>query len=70
MNECPCKDCNARKTYAQMFDQHFWGSDCPYQCDTYDRWKEQQEKQRREALQKNWAAQMNMLGYDESGNPL
>jgi len=28
------------------------------------------EKETRKMMQDNWKAQMNMLGYDESGNPL
>lgn len=68
--ERPCDNCDTRKAYARMFDMHFFGDDCPYQCDTFDKWKRQQEEQHRETLQKNWEAQMNMLGYDAGGNPL
>lgn len=29
-----------------------------------------EEAEKRKMVQDNWKAQMNMLGYDESGNPL
>lgn len=29
-----------------------------------------EEAEKRKMIQDNWKAQMNMLGYDESGNPL
>jgi len=29
-----------------------------------------EEAEKRKMMQDNWKAQMNMLGYDESGNPL
>ena len=28
-----CKDCPARKYYAKTFDMHFYGEDCPFECE-------------------------------------
>lgn len=39
----PCKNCHIRKMYAKTFDAHFWGEDCPYECEKYERWKEVQK---------------------------
>ena len=36
----PCKNCPTRKMYAKMFDFHFWGEDCPYECEEYNKWRE------------------------------
>ena len=48
MSECPCWECDARKTYERELNQHIWGGECHYQCDSYDSWKEQQLKVNRE----------------------
>lgn len=38
LKPCPCKTCQLRQYFAHAFDMHFWGEDCPYQCDAYDNW--------------------------------
>lgn len=35
---CPCKSCVIRNEYANVFDMHFWGEDCPWECDDYKTW--------------------------------
>ena len=42
MSNCPCESCHTRKTYARLFDIHFFGEDCPYVCEKYDKWKKEQ----------------------------
>lgn len=42
----------------------------PEKCPIVSEKQEKSEEQRREMARQNWAAQMNMLGYDESGNPM
>ena len=42
--EAPCKNCQTRKAYARAFDIHFWGEDCPYECEEYEHWKEFQRE--------------------------
>ena len=42
--ENPCKDCPDRQWYARRFDMHFWGGDCPYECEEYEQYKREQEK--------------------------
>lgn len=39
LKQCPCKTCKRRQYFARVFDMHFWGEDCPYQCDMYDAYK-------------------------------
>jgi len=36
---CPCLNCKIRKNFAKEFDIHFWGDDCLYECDKYERYK-------------------------------
>ena len=36
LKTCLCKTCQLRQCFARAFDMHFWGEDCPYQCDMYD----------------------------------
>ena len=38
-NTDPCKNCADRQWYARRLDMHFWGEDCPYQCEEYERYK-------------------------------
>ena len=52
MTECPCEECKAREIYSFKFATRLYGDDCPFQCDAYTKWREQQEKHRRDALQK------------------
>lgn len=43
----PCSQCRIRKMFARALDMHFWGEDCPYECEQYERWKtagDQREK--------------------------
>ena len=37
--EDPCKNCADRQWYARRLDMHFWGEDCPYQCEEYEQYK-------------------------------
>lgn len=37
--EDPCKNCPDRQWYARRLDIHFWGGDCPYECEEYERFK-------------------------------
>lgn len=39
MTDCPCDTCITRQYYARAFDMHFYGADCPYECELYDEWK-------------------------------
>ena len=39
--EKPCGNCQTRRMYARMFDMHFSGEDCPYECEEYERWKKE-----------------------------
>ena len=39
LKQCPCKTCKRRQYFVRVFDMHFWGEDCPYQCDMYDTYK-------------------------------
>ena len=34
----PCAECEVRKTYAKLFDVHFFGEDCPQRCEEYEAW--------------------------------
>ena len=36
----PCADCHMRKEYAKYYDVHFWGDDCPYDCERYKKFAE------------------------------
>lgn len=40
---CPCEHCKTREFFAKRFDMHFYGEDCPYECEEYERWKEQHD---------------------------
>ena len=42
MND-PCKNCHDRQWYARRLDIHFWGDDCPYVCEEYERYKAEKE---------------------------
>ena len=37
--EDPCKNCPDRQWYARRLDIHFWGEDCPYECEEFERYK-------------------------------
>lgn len=51
--QCPCADCDTRKTYAKLFDFNFYdGIDCPYYCMKYDMWKANSLIEELEALDK------------------
>ena len=39
MTDCPCDICITRQYYARAFDMHFYGADCPYDCELYEEWK-------------------------------
>ena len=39
-NTHPCECCPIRKFYARVFDMHFYGADCFYECGDYKKWKE------------------------------
>ena len=41
----PCENCTTRKAYAKAFDMHFWGADCPYVCDRYEKYDKEKEEQ-------------------------
>ena len=43
--EDPCKNCENRQWYAMKFDLHFWGEDCPYECEEYERYKKEKPTQ-------------------------
>lgn len=36
--ESPCNNCPEKQLYARMFDMHFSGADCPYECEEYERY--------------------------------
>lgn len=36
--ESPCNNCPEKQLYARMFDIHFSGADCPYECEKYERY--------------------------------
>lgn len=36
--ESPCNNCPEKQLYARMFDMHFSGADCPYECEKYERY--------------------------------
>lgn len=40
----PCKYCSIRITYANNWDIHFSGEDCPYECERYEKWKAEQKE--------------------------
>lgn len=39
----PCKYCHDRQWYARRMDIHFWGEDCPYVCEEYERYKKEKD---------------------------
>lgn len=39
----PCEHCKTREFFAKRFDMHFFGEDCWYECEKYERWKEQHD---------------------------
>ena len=41
----PCDNCPDRQLYARMFDMHFGGADCPYECEEYERYLKDQAKE-------------------------
>lgn len=43
LEPCPCNDCVVRKRFAICFDMHFWGDDCPYECDAFEAWNRRVE---------------------------
>ena len=45
----PCKNCHDRQWYARRLDIHFWGEDCPYVCEEYERYKKEKEKDGKES---------------------
>ena len=45
--EDPCKNCYDRQWYAMRIDIHFWGEDCPYVCEEYERYKIEKEGERK-----------------------
>ena len=47
--ECPCADCDTRRTYALLFDIHIVGEDCPYLCDKYEKYKAERKEQNDES---------------------
>ena len=40
----PCNDCLYRAMYARIFDMHFCGADCPYECNEYERYLKERIK--------------------------
>ena len=42
--EMPCWNCEIRKWYVRRLDAHFFGEDCPYVCERYERWKDEREE--------------------------
>lgn len=38
LKPCPCGKCRTRAEFAQVFDMHIWGDDCPYECEEYENW--------------------------------
>ena len=42
-NNHPCESCKTRKFFAKRFDMHFYGEDCWYKCERYEKWKTEQE---------------------------
>ncbi len=42
--ENPCNDCLYREMYARLFDAHFSGADCPYECEERERYLKEQIK--------------------------
>ena len=36
--ESPCNNCPEKQFYARMFDMHFSGADCPYECEKYEQY--------------------------------
>lgn len=40
----PCNYCSIQKTYAKDWDIHFFGEDCPYECERYEKWKAEQKE--------------------------
>lgn len=36
--ESPCNNCPEKQLYARIFDIHFSGADCPYECEEYERY--------------------------------
>lgn len=43
-NNHPCEHCKTRKFFAKRFDMHFYGEDCWYECERYEKWKAGQER--------------------------
>jgi hypothetical protein len=39
----PCEKCSARLWYTTRLDIHFYGEDCPYICEEYERYKEEEK---------------------------
>ena len=49
-NSCPCKQCSTRRVYATMFDMHFWGEDCPHECEEFEKWKAKEKQEQNDEL--------------------
>ncbi len=41
MMDDPCKNCKVRKWYAKRMGIHFWGEECFYECDEYEKYKKE-----------------------------
>lgn len=41
--EDPCKNCYDRQWYSRRMDIHFWGEDCPYGCEEYEKYKKEKQ---------------------------
>ena len=48
--EDPCKNCPDRQWYARRLDMHFWGDDCPYECEEYEHYKKMEEKKSKQGF--------------------
>lgn len=44
-DKCPCDTCAIRKAYARRFDFHFYGEDCFFVCEVYEKWKKANQKE-------------------------
>lgn len=51
-HESPCIKCSERKFYAQRFDIHISGEDCPYECEEYEKWKTEQIEKAQEEIKR------------------
>ncbi len=64
--EDPCKNCYDRQWYARRMDIHFWGEDCPYVCEEYERYKKELDDEKEVRNPEMWIKANPNLGITVS----